>query len=78
MKKSMFVNYSCSLNPEFRYWAPASDRQMLATSYELRRGGKEQETFRRKKVSACHELNYSSALNPFARAKFVRYDRPYK
>ena len=58
-----------------RFYQPAPRMHTTQTSYEEVRGNQQQNTFRRKKVSDCHNLNYSSCLNPFARAKNVRYDQ---
>ncbi len=77
MKKSYGNKHPSLSSSDLRFYEPVSKMNTTQTIYEMTRGNREENTFRKKKISDCHDLNYSSCLNPFAR-NTVRYDRnPY-
>lgn len=79
MKYSQFEKPFVQNETSTRYFKPQSTRlHTTSTLYEELKGGKEGDTFRRKRQSDCYELNYSSHLNPFARSGQPRFDLPKK
>lgn len=78
MKRSQIPKHSYLSNSDIRFYEPTRQLHTTQTLYEAVRGNQEQNTFRRKKVSDCHQLNYSSHLNPFCRTRNVHYDQNKK
>ena len=78
MKRSNHNKTSSFSYSNLHFYEPKTSNHTSQYLYESTRGHKEEDTFRRKKVSACHELNYSSCLNPFARTRNAHYDLAVK